>query len=47
MKMIFFVLMQIELIFTTKVLHLASFWKWEFVELGCRMSHEHKLKEQH
>ena len=26
--------MQIKLIFTTKVLHLASFLKWEFVELG-------------
>ena len=23
-----------KLIFTTKVLHLASFWKWEFLELG-------------
>ena len=27
MKM-FFILMQIKLIFTTKVLHLVSFWKW-------------------
>ena len=26
--------MQIKLIFTTKVLHWASFWKWEFLELG-------------
>ena len=25
--------MQIKLIFTTKVSHLASFWKWEFLEL--------------
>ena len=32
MKMIFF-LMEIELIFTTKVLHLVMFWKWEFLEL--------------
>ena len=24
----------IKLIFITKVLHLASFWKWEFLELG-------------
>ena len=30
MKMIF-ILMQIELIFTAKVLHLASFWKREFM----------------
>ena len=28
-----FFLMKIELIFTTKVLHLVSFWKWEFLEL--------------
>ena len=26
--------MQIKLAFTRKVLHLASFWKWEFLELG-------------
>ena len=26
--------MQIKLIFTTKVSHLASFWKWDFLELG-------------
>ena len=32
MKMIF-ILMQIKLTFTKKVLHLASFWKWEFLEL--------------
>ena len=32
MKMIFF-LMEIELLFTTKVLHLVSFWQWEFLEL--------------
>ena len=32
MKMIFF-LMEIELIFTTKVLDLVSFWQWEFLEL--------------
>ena len=34
MKMIFFILMQIELIFTRKVLHLALLWKWEFLELA-------------
>jgi len=33
MKMIF-TLKQISLIFTRKVLHWASFWKWEFVKLG-------------
>ena len=27
-------MMQIKLIFTTKVSHLASFWKWDFLELG-------------
>ena len=27
-------LMQIKLIYTTKLLHLASFWKWKFLELG-------------
>ena len=26
--------MQIKLIFTTKVSHLASFWKCDFLELG-------------
>ena len=26
--------MQIKLLFTRKVLHLPSFWKWEFLELG-------------
>ena len=30
----FFILMQIKLIFTRKVLQLASFWKWGFMELG-------------
>ena len=31
----FFILTQIKLIFTRKVVHLASFWKWVFLELGC------------
>ena len=26
----FFILMQMKLIFTRKILHLGSFWKWEF-----------------
>ena len=30
----FFSLIQIKLIFTTKFLHFASFWKWEFLKLG-------------
>ena len=30
----FFILMQIKLIFTRKVVHLASFWKREYLELG-------------
>ena len=30
----FFILMQIKLIFTRKVVRLASFWKWGFLELG-------------
>ena len=29
-----FILMQIKLIFTRKVVHFASFWKWRFMELG-------------
>ena len=28
------IMMQIKLIFTAKVSHLASFWKWDFLELG-------------
>ena len=31
---IIFILMQIKLIFTWKVAHLASFWKFGFLELG-------------
>ena len=30
----FLIIMQIKIIFTTKVSHLASFWKWDFLELG-------------
>ena len=30
----FLTMMQIKLIFTTKVSHLTSFWKWVFLELG-------------
>ena len=29
----FFILMQIKLIFIRKVVHLASFWKWGFLDL--------------
>ena len=35
----FFILMQIKLIFTRKVVHLASFWKGGFLELGSGLSH--------
>ena len=31
---LFHILIQIKLIFTRKVLHFTSFWKWEFLELG-------------
>ena len=34
MKFFFLILFYINLIFTTKVLHLVSFWKREFLELG-------------
>ena len=30
----FFILMQIKLFFTRNLAHLASFWKWGFLELG-------------
>ena len=30
----FFILMQIKLFSTRKVVHMASFWKWGFLELG-------------
>ena len=37
-----FIFMQIQFIFTRKVLHLASFWNWGFLELGiayCKIRH--------
>ena len=34
MKMFFFTLVQLKLIFTWTVLHSALFWKWELLELG-------------
>ena len=30
----FFILLQMKLIFTRKIVHVASFWKWGFLELG-------------
>ena len=33
----FFILMQIKLIFSRKVEHLASFWKWGSLELGINL----------
>ena len=35
----FFILLQIKLIFTRKVGHIASFWKWGFLELGSGLLH--------
>ena len=35
----FSILMQIKLIFTTTVVHLASFWKWGFLEPGSALLH--------
>ena len=37
----FFILMQITLVFTRMVVHLASFWKWEFLELGSGLFENH------
>ena len=37
----FFILMQIRLIFTRKVLHLASFWKWGFWKTEVAYSTRH------
>ena len=34
----FFILLQIKLISTRKVVHLALFWKWGFLELGSGLS---------
>ena len=34
----FFILMQIKLVFTRTVVHLVSFWKWGFLELGSGLS---------
>ena len=47
----FFILIQIKLIFTRKVLLLAWFWKWEFLPLGsgilslCGIQSEKRLKK--
>ena len=38
MKISFFILVQIKLIFTKIVLHLVQFWKWEFLDLDVRSS---------
>ena len=40
----FFILMQIKLIFTRKVVHLASFGKWGFLELGSGLFHDVSMK---
>ena len=36
-KMMFFILLQIKVIFTGKVLRIASVWKWDFLELENRL----------
>ena len=36
----FFILMQIKLLSTRKIVHLASFWKWGFLELGSGVLNE-------
>ena len=33
MEMFFFIVSQIKLIYTRKIVHLASFWKWGYLEL--------------
>ena len=38
-----FILMQIKLIFTRKFLHLASFWKWGFLEVGKKDNMPHSF----
>ena len=40
----FFILMQIRLISTRKFVHLASFWKWGFLELGSGLLKEVQKK---
>ena len=35
----FLIMMQIKFIFTTNVSHFASFWKWDFLELGNGLFH--------
>ena len=39
----FLIMMQIKLIFTTKISHLDSFWKWDFLELGDGLSDRSEL----
>ena len=39
--------MQIKLIFTRKVVHLASVWKWRFLELGSGLLSYHLMNTQH
>ena len=40
-----FILTQIKLLFTRKVVHLASLWKWGFLELGSGLFGTHFLNE--
>ena len=43
----FLILIYIYLIFTTKVLHLVSFWKREFLELGSRLLEQKGVSEKY
>ena len=45
MKFFFLILIYINLIFTTKVLHLVSFWKREFLELGSRLLEQKEFQK--
>ena len=42
-----FILMQIKLISTRKVVHLASFWKWGFFELRSGLITRHSVRRRH
>ena len=42
-----FITMQIKVIFTTKVVHLASFWKREFLELGNALLNSRSIGLEH
>ena len=45
MNFFFLILIYINLIFTTKLLHLVSFWKREFLELGSRLLEQKEFQK--